>query len=524
MIEKFKNMFKKEKKLEYDINRKRNFDTVKLIFNRLKKENDFVDESTWNDLNMDKIYSNIDRTLTTPGEQYLYYILRTPLDDNEALKKRGNIISIFDKDKNFRKSIHKKLNNIDRTEDDIIYVLENRLESNFIMKIVYNLFSLLSILSIISIFLIPNIRDNAIVILALISGINMFLHYSAVRKIGDKIETIQYTGNMIKVSRNLLKLLENKLPNYNEKIDNLYNDIKKIGKKSKVISSVEGLDVFADYINILFLVKERNYFSIVEEVKKHNEKIIELYNLIGELDSYIAISLYRDNLDYHTIPEFTSDRRKIIAKDIIHPLLEKPVANDINFERGGMVLTGSNMSGKSTFLRTIGVNSILSQTIYTVLAKEYKSSFYKVVSSISLQDNIGEGKSYYFAEAEAILKMIKSSKETITTLALIDEIFKGTNPIERINAAAEILNYIEKQNAFTIVATHDLNLIPLIHNYIRYYFMENMTDEGMIFDYKLRKGISPTRNAIKILEYIGYPKELLKNIDKRLVSIKENEY
>ncbi|NBI05514.1 MutS-related protein [Senegalia massiliensis] len=519
MIKKIKNIFKKKKKLTYNINRKRNFKTIELMFNSIKKENDFVDHSTWADLNMNKVYSNIDRTLTTPGEQKLYSILREPLYDKEKLEKRGEVISIFDRYNDFRRDVHEELNRIERTDDDIIYILKEGLETNFIMKIIYNLFTIFSVLSIVSIFLIPNFRSNAILILGVISSLNMFLHYSAGRKIGDKIETIEYTGNMIKVSGSLLNVLENRLPNYCEKINRLYKTTRKIGKKSKMITTVEGLDVFADYINILFLVKERNYFSIVDQVEKYNKEIIELYNLIGEIDAYVSISLYRDNLEYYTIPKFTYEKRVMKSKDVIHPLLEDPIPNDVNFEKGGMVLTGSNMSGKSTFLRIIGVNVILSQTIYTVLAKEYISSFYRVVSSISLQDNIGEGKSYYFAEAEAILRMINSTESEVTTLALIDEIFKGTNPVERINAAAEILNYIDKQNAFTVVATHDLNLIPLIHNYIRYYFMENMTDEGMEFDYKLRKGISPTRNAVKILKFIGYPKDLLENIDKRLEKI-----
>ncbi|MBS4536145.1 DNA mismatch repair protein MutS [Clostridium sp. D2Q-14] len=519
MIQRIKNIFIKKQKIVYNVNRKRNFKLIKSFFDKFKEKDKYINDSTWNDLNMDDVYCKVDRTLTTPGEQKLYEIMRIPLINKEELKDRENIISYFDDNKEFRDRVHEELYKISRVNDNVIYVLKDRLEDNLKLKILYNFFAVFSVISIISIFIVPGIRHLTIPIFAFISITNMLLHYGANKNIGEKIEVIEYTGNMINVSRNLIKITENNLHNYNVLFEKAYDKLKSIGKKSGIISRVEGLDVFADYINTLFLVRERNYFSIVDNVKKYSEKIIELYNLIGEIDAYIAISVYRETLDIYTIPEFYNKKKVLEVEEIIHPLLENPVSNSISFENGGMVLTGSNMSGKSTFLRTIGVNAILAQTINTVLAKRYKTSFYNVVSSISLKDNIGEGKSFYFAEAEAILRMINSSSKDITTLALIDEIFKGTNPVERINAAAEILNFLQENNAFTIVATHDLNLIPLINNYVRYYFMENMTDEGMIFDYKLRKGISPTRNAVKILRYINYPEELLERIDKRLISV-----
>lgn len=516
MIDKIMNIFIKKKKINYNINRKRKFHLISSLFDKFKEKDKYIDDITWNDLNMNKVYSKLDRTLTTPGEQLLYKIMRTPLNDKEKLEKRGQIISYFDKNKEVRDKIHEEFNRLGRIDDDVVYVLKDRLEPNLLLKFINNLFALISIIDIALIFLIPGMREVFIVSLIFISFSNMFLHYSAGRTIGDKIETIQYTGNMIKVTSRLLSVLQTELPEYHDIVKRIYDKVKTIGKKSRVISKVEGLDAIADYVNILFLVKERNYYSIVDDVKKYKEDLIELYNIIGEIDAYISISLYRETLEYYSEPKFDNENRVLETEEIIHPLLENPVSNSIFFEEGGMILTGSNMSGKSTFLRTIGVNALLAQTIYTVLAKSYKASFYNVISSISLQDNIGEGKSYYFAEAEAILKMIKPNNKEMTTLALIDEIFKGTNPVERINAAAEILNYLEEKNAFTIVATHDLNLIPLINGYIRYYFMENMTDEGMIFDYKLRKGISPTRNAVKILKFINYPEVLLDRIDARL--------
>lgn len=174
------------------------------------------------------------------------------------------------------------------------------------------------------------------------------------------------------------------------------------------------------------------------------------------------------------------------------------------------------MSGKSTFMRTIGVNAIFSQTIYTCLASKYRTSFYKIVSSVSLNDNLVEGKSYYLCEAEAIHRVLKSCEKSNCCLALIDEIFNGTNPIERVGASVEILNYLIEKNTLTIVSTHDLQLTQMLKGYESYYFNEDISNEGMRFDYNIRKGICKSRNAVKILDYLGYPNELISRINKRV--------
>lgn len=103
-------------------------------------------------------------------------------------------------------------------------------------------------------------------------------------------------------------------------------------------------------------------------------------------------------------------------------------------------------------------------------------------------------------------------------LCIIDEIFRGTNPIERIASSTEILNYIMEHNAICVVATHDLELTELTSHYFEpFYFSENVDDnEGISFDYKIKRGVSPTRNAIKLLKYLGYPEEIIINSQKRL--------
>ena len=120
------------------------------------------------------------------------------------------------------------------------------------------------------------------------------------------------------------------------------------------------------------------------------------------------------------------------------------------------------------------------------------------------------------AEAEALLRIIKALELNIPVFCPIDEIFRGTNPIERISASAEILKYINSKKSISIVATHDRELTEILKdNYEFFYFSEKVDNAGLKFDYKLKKGISKTRNAIKLLDFIGYPKEIIKSSYER---------
>lgn len=176
------------------------------------------------------------------------------------------------------------------------------------------------------------------------------------------------------------------------------------------------------------------------------------------------------------------------------------------------------MSGKSTFMRTIGTNILLSQTIYTSLCSNYTGSFFRILSSLSISDDVTQGKSYYLGECNSLLRILNSIEEKTPAFCIIDEIFKGTNPIERIASSKEILKYIMDRNALAIVATHDLELAETCNNnYLCHYFCEDVDEEkGLTFDFKLKTGICHSGNALKLLNFLGYPKEIISNSIKSI--------
>ncbi len=164
-----------------------------------------------------------------------------------------------------------------------------------------------------------------------------------------------------------------------------------------------------------------------------------------------------------------------------------------------------NMSGKTTFLRTIIINSILAQTIYTCFAEAYSSPILKQFSSIRIDDSLFEGKSY-LEEVNIMGSLIGEIKDNQQNLFILDEVFKGTNTVERIAAAKAILSYLNSGENIVIVSTHDIELADMLaREYDLYHFTETIEAGQLHFDFALKAGPLKTRNAIKILELSNYP-------------------
>lgn len=503
-----------------EVSKKRNFEHIRKLFDILKNEEEFyIDEQTWLDLDMDKVFLKLDRTLSTVGEQYLYYMLRKPCFSQGKLKRTGEKIEHFRNNEELRDKIRFFLDKLGKDRKaTFIEFLNGKFQYSKVLKVILDVLALTALVAVIY----AVEKNPSIGVLAVfgIYFINLSIHSKVKKRIGADTSCIKYMYRVLAAAKNISSL-NNSSKNI-EEINILKEEIRKCSKLMKSSASIamagtEGVDVLLDYINIFFLMETRSYFSVVKEVEKQRESIKTIYENLGKIDSFISIGSYREELKEYTEPIFVNESNELILKEVSHPLIENAVCNSLNMDNN-IIITGSNMSGKSTFLRTVGINALFAQTIYTCICKEYRGSFFRVITSISVNDNITEGKSYYLGEAEALQRIIKySGFNNYPILTLIDEIFRGTNPVERVNAAAEILDYLAKNNCLVIVATHDLEITNMVREtYYNYYFTENVTKEGLNFEYKIKEGISPTRNAVKILEYLGYPQEIINNINRRI--------
>ena len=202
------------------------------------------------------------------------------------------------------------------------------------------------------------------------------------------------------------------------------------------------------------------------------------------------------------------------ADQLGHPLLPATarVANDVRLSGLGSIhlITGSNMSGKSTFLRTIGINLCLAQAGAPVCAQSFEWSWSRLACCIRVDDSLDAGLSFFYAEVKRLKTILDATQDRTAppVLFLIDEIFKGTNNRERLIGSRAFITKLSTGNGFGLVSTHDLELADLerdIRGLTNAHFQETVSSGALQFDYRLRPGPCPTTNALRIMELEGLP-------------------
>ena len=244
-----------------------------------------------------------------------------------------------------------------------------------------------------------------------------------------------------------------------------------------------------------------------------NRKIETVYRFVGLADCLLSVCFLREHLPYYCLPGKPGEGHRLVSESMYHPLIEDCVANSIDIQDKSVLLNGSNMSGKTTFIRIIGINVLAAQTLHTAFARTFfLSASLNIHSALMLADDLSEGKSFYMKEVDTIKDMISRSQEGITNLFLFDEIFKGTNTTERIAAAKAVLSYLNTRDNIIVASTHDTELTTLLDKeYDLYHFSEVIEGETFSFDYKLKSGPLYQRNAIRLLEINGFPSAVIRD-------------
>ncbi len=242
------------------------------------------------------------------------------------------------------------------------------------------------------------------------------------------------------------------------------------------------------------------------------ENIRVWLDVVAETDAYFALAHFARLNPHYSLPELVPacdvQQKGFFAHDLGHPLIpyRERVVNNFSLTDASRIaiVTGSNMSGKSAFLRTIGINVCLAQAGSVVCASEYKSSLFHVVSCIDVTDDLESGKSLFYREIEKLKVVLASVENDATnTLFLIDEILKGTNNQERIIGGKKYLQKVSDKGGFGLVSTHDLefaNLADQIKSMFNVHFTDEIVSDEMIFDRKLKQGRSSSTNALRIME------------------------
>ena len=235
---------------------------------------------------------------------------------------------------------------------------------------------------------------------------------------------------------------------------------------------------------------------------------------LGSLAGYAYLN--PDNVFPEIIDDMAEAQALFQAEALGHPLIphQDRVCNDFSIAGAGAVhlITGSNMSGKSTFLRTVGVNVRLAYAGGPVNATACRLSAVRLFSCLNVSDSVTDGISYFYAEVKRLRALLDELEQDASCplLYLIDEIFRGTNNRERYLGSRAYIRALAGKTGLGLIATHDLELVKLadeLPQLKNYHFRETVANGRMLFDYHLRPGPCPTTNALKIMQLEGLPVE-----------------
>ncbi|MFT3904397.1 MAG: hypothetical protein QM727_14600 [Niabella sp.] len=490
-----------------------NFTNIAKYHRAVKKSNQCLSEKTRVDIDFDDVFAFVDRTTSRPGQQYLYDKLSQPVFDLEQLRKLDSQVNFFSNNKNLRELTQLGLLRLGKDDAyDITSLISDELDEKpkWYRLIVVEIVVVLVLLAL-------SFYKPVFLIWLLVPFIfNLGIHYWNKNNIFRFIHSFPQLDILINLSKDFVA---KNLPFESEHVVRSIQHLKGFQVKRRFLSFGDSsmssemrqvLSFIVELVKAFFLVEFFTYFSLSQELKGKRQDILNLFRYVGEIDSSISIASLRAGSGQICKPVFTDAEKKMCAKDLYHPLIEDCVPNSIKVDGKSILITGSNMSGKSSFLRTVAVNALFAQTIYTCFASEFHTPFVRLSSSIRIDDSMAEGKSYYFEEVSVIGKLVKEASEEPQNLFILDEVFKGTNTVERIAAAKAILTYLNQHDNIVFVSTHDIELAELLKEaYELYHFTEVIVDNKLHFDHILKTGKSTTRNAIAILAISGYPPQII---------------
>lgn len=500
--------------------REEDFKNITRLFAYRHKEN-FLDDITWNDLNMNGIFALIDYTQSSSGAEYLYHMLRTPKLKKSGLDKLEEDIVYFQNQEEERVHVQMKLHTLGKSGRYSIFdYMEylNTLGECSNKKHVIMLAALL-----LSLVITGFHGVVGIFLLLAVVAVNMMTYLREKNHIQPYLTSFAYIMRLIHCGNCILEEKLDGMPEYKkeltEKVLALASVRKQYGAVAKMNSSSGNpLEIVMDYINMLTHIDIMRFHYMVRLVQANKEAIYELVEAIGYVDAVISIGAFRASLDHYCVPELTEGKEAVLYVEAgYHPSISNPVVNSFTQKRG-MLLTGSNASGKSTFLKMVAINAILAQTIHTCAAAGYQGGLYKIYSSMALRDDLMAGDSYYIVEIKALKRVVDAAEHMGENplLCFVDEVLRGTNTVERIAASAQIMENLARKGIYCFAATHDIELTHLLEDkYDNYHFEEDVKDGDVLFSYHLLSGRAQTRNAIKLLKVIGFTDEITEHAEDR---------
>ena len=467
-----------------------------------------IDAETTADLDLNMVFERIDRTTSKVGQQYLYARLRT-LRGAEDAHTFGRNQDCFADNGELADNCAKSLA---RLTDEDAYGLQNLIFDTPAKVRYTGLVYPLTLLAVASLLISPFYPLFLLLFMA-VFAVNLYIHYS------NKLNVSLYASAVKQLSlalRTARELAVEEVPGTAEATEHI-RQVAEVERRSRVVGTqgdsanelAAAAWLFIELAKVSLNIEVILFHRFIGSITARRDAIHGMFRFIGETDAAISVARLR-GAAATCRPQFT-DGKYLHAEQVVHPLIDDCVPNTLVLDGTGLLLTGSNMSGKTTFIRTLVLNALLAETLGICFAASYTAPYMKLFSSIRISDDITEGTSYYLQEVLTVKQFLEAAQGAEPCLFALDELFKGTNTTERIAAGKAVLAYLNRGPHIVLVSTHDIELAELLcdDGYELHHFREEVVDGKLVFDYQLHTGPLTTRNAIRILELYDYPPELI---------------
>ncbi len=482
-----------------------------------------LDDRTWADLNLDAIFESCDRTESTLGQHALYHRLRgaptgAHLDAFEA------IVTRFTEDADARERAQLALARLqDPHGYDLWWVGRPDVIESRPWHVVFPLIGLTAL----ALAVVLPFRPGLLPLLPVVVVLSLVIRWATDRQVLEMAAAFRQFAPIIATGQALAFLddaaiapIAAPLRTEAPRLTRLKTIARWVSGDPFMLSVRPGAvamlatdlaSVVYDYLNLVFLLDANGVYFGARELRTNGPALLRVIQAAGDVDAAISVASWRAGLPVWTRPCVRPPGSAAALTEVRHPLVADAVPSSITMAAGrGVLVTGSNMSGKSTLLRTVGVNAVLAQTLGTCLATEYAAPILHVRSCIGRADDLIAGKSYYLVEVESLVTLMRASESEAPHLFLLDEMFRGTNAVERIAAGQAVLRELVGTDGaprhIVMAATHDGELVDLLPDlFAAVHFSDRLGDDGLVFDYRLLPGRATTRNAIALLAQNGAP-------------------
>lgn len=486
---------------------------------KYKKSTSEVDELTWQDLDLFSVFKQLNHTYSSIGSEALYQRLRRfdfHLEDREQLE---NLIEFLHAHPEKREQIELAFAHLGKKDKNfLVEYLLNGQEKQLGQLSMYNILGLLPLFSLAFFFI--SGWSEALLLLLFAVVFNIVFYQRKKLSLDVELTSMGYLIQTLATAKKLTKI-DHPLSQSIRKAIQPLKGMLRFSFSFRIKSGSE-TEILFDYLNAVVMLPFISYHFVLNRLSNYHEEAFTMWELLGQLEVASAILNYRTYKPSYCLPEFKEGGVK--SKKLAHPLIDEPVTNPVNWKRNTLV-TGSNASGKSTYVKAVAINCILAQTIYTCTAQSFTLEPGHVLTSMAVQDNIFEGDSYFVAEIKSLKRLLKKVETNERCYLFIDEILKGTNTVERIAASSTIVKWLAQFPSLAFVATHDIELTNILENICEnVHFQEQVSkEEGVYFDYLLREGSATSRNALRLLEVMNYPKGMIAQAEELASSFDETE-